>query len=277
MNKKEKKRVTIDIIKKITRGVLSTLADVIVLQSVVWYEFLSNPKARAMGGLNYAVAKRLDILDGTEGVVDEKSYKQAFKRARRKGWIDKDFYPTKEGKKRLESTLNICFEKPKKWNRKWHIVVFDIPENKRRIRNILRKKLKALGFGMLQASVWISPYPYLGDVEEIVKFYHLKPYVLYAVSKKVGRCNSKELANQVWKLDELNKQYKEFLDKYEKLKNKSAIRDLNKLKFDYLSVLQIDPRLPSELFPEDWVGEKAYEIYKKMLKSIMNSIEIEKV
>lgn len=275
MNKKE--RMTTEIVKKITRGVLSTLVDIVVLQSVVWYEFLFNPKAKTMKGLNYAVARRLDILDGVEGVVDEKSYNRAIKKAKEKGWIDKGFRPTKEGKARLENTLNICFEKPKNWNRKWYIVVFDIPEDKRRIRNILREKLKALGFGMLQASVWISPYPYLGDVEEIVKFYYLKPYVLYAVSKKVGRYNSKELANQVWKLNELNKQYKEFLDKYEKLKNKSAIRDLNKLKFDYLSILQIDPRLPSGLLPKDWTGEGAYEIYKKMLKSIMNSIEIKGV
>lgn len=272
MNKKEKKRVTIDIIKKITRGVLSTLVDVIVLQSVVWYEFLSNPKARTMKGLNYAVAKRLDLLDGVEGVIDEKSYKQALKRARRKGWIDKDFYPTKEGRKRLESTLNICFEKPKKWDRKWYIVVFDIPEHKRQIRNVLRNKLKALGFGMLQASVWISPYPYLGDVEEIVKSYNLERYVLYAVSKKVGRYNSKELADQVWRLDKINKQYQEFLGKYEELESKSAIKDLNKLKFDYLSVLQADPRLPAELLPDNWTGERAYRIYRNLLRSITSSI-----
>lgn len=262
MNKRE--RITTEVIKKITQGVLSTLIDVVVLESTIWYEFLSNPipMTRTMTGLNY------------RGVIDEQSYNRALKRAKGKGWIDRNFHPTKEGKMRLESVLNICFEKSKKWDKNWYIVVFDIPEDKRRIRNILRKKLKALGFGMLQASVWISPYPYLGDVEEIVKFYHLKPYVLYAVSKKVGRYNSKELANQVWKLNEFNKQYKEFLDKYEKLKNKSAIRDLNKLQFDYLGVLQLDPRLPSGLLPEDWAGERAYKIYKNLLKTMMDSIEI---
>lgn len=259
-----KNRVTARVIKKATQGVLNTLIDVVILESIVFHEFLFNPQARTMGGLGYAVAKKLDELDN----IETEACMRALKKARTKGWIDKDFRPTKEGKAKLENVINIDYKKPKQWNKKWYLVIFDVPEEKRRLRDALREKLKILGFGMLQASVWISPYPSLGDVEEIVKFYHLKPYVLYAVSKKVGRYNSKELASQVWELEKINKKYKEFLEQYEKLGRGVAIKDLNQLKFEYLSILQLDPQLPFDLLSKDWLGEKAHRIYKKILSLI---------
>lgn len=40
----------------------------------------------------------------------------------------------------------------------WKMVIFDIPEKQRPVRTFLRSRLKALGFKMWQASIWISPY-----------------------------------------------------------------------------------------------------------------------
>lgn len=51
----------------------------------------------------------------------------------------------------------------------WKIVIFDIPETKRNIRNTLRSKLKALGFKKWQESIWISPYKIDIRIEEEFK------------------------------------------------------------------------------------------------------------
>ncbi len=40
----------------------------------------------------------------------------------------------------------------------WKMIVFDIPESKRPVRNFLRQKLTALGFKRWQNSIWVSPY-----------------------------------------------------------------------------------------------------------------------
>src|SRR3989338_460164 len=40
----------------------------------------------------------------------------------------------------------------------WKIVIFDIPEKQRKIRNHLRNKLKTLGFKKWQESIWVSPF-----------------------------------------------------------------------------------------------------------------------
>jgi phenylacetic acid degradation operon negative regulatory protein len=46
-----------------------------------------------------------------------------------------------------------------KWDGRWRILIFDVPENQRQKRDMLRAKLTDLGFHQLQKSVWITPYP----------------------------------------------------------------------------------------------------------------------
>jgi DNA-binding transcriptional regulator PaaX len=43
-----------------------------------------------------------------------------------------------------------------KWDGKWRVVIWDIPEKRRSARDVLRFKLKQLGFIRWQRSVWIS-------------------------------------------------------------------------------------------------------------------------
>jgi DNA-binding transcriptional regulator PaaX len=55
--------------------------------------------------------------------------------------------------------------KPKK-DGVWKIIIFDIPESKRSIRNILRSKLASLGFKKWQNSIWISPFALDPTIEQ---------------------------------------------------------------------------------------------------------------
>ncbi len=49
-------------------------------------------------------------------------------------------------------------QRPKNWDGKWRVIIFDIPENSRNTRAQLRYLLKRNDFYKLQASVFISPY-----------------------------------------------------------------------------------------------------------------------
>ena len=65
---------------------------------------------------------------------------------------------TAEGQ--LEALLaKAKFPVPVKWDGKWRMVVFDIPEDSKEQRNKLRQLLKANNFYKLQASVYVNPYP----------------------------------------------------------------------------------------------------------------------
>ena len=49
-------------------------------------------------------------------------------------------------------------KKNTKWDGKWRVVIFDVWENVRAKRNLLRMEIKDFGFIQLQRSVWIYPY-----------------------------------------------------------------------------------------------------------------------
>ena len=54
--------------------------------------------------------------------------------------------------------------KPKKWDEKWRVIIFDIPEKKRGIRNKITLIFRQAGFYRLQNSVWAYPY----DCEDVI-------------------------------------------------------------------------------------------------------------
>ena len=60
---------------------------------------------------------------------------------------------------------------------KWVMLIFDIPENRRHLRALLRSILHNLGFKILQKSVWISPYDISEKIETYLAFYKLDDYV----------------------------------------------------------------------------------------------------
>ena len=55
-------------------------------------------------------------------------------------------------------------QKPLRWDRKWRVLIFDIPEYRRAVRNKMRQTLLGIGFMRLQDSVWIYPY----DCEDLI-------------------------------------------------------------------------------------------------------------
>lgn len=75
---------------------------------------------------------------------------------------------------------SLIIKKPRKWDGRWRLVIFDIPEFKRQGRDALRLKLKELGFFEWQKSVFIYPYPCRDEIDFIVEFFELRPYVRYA-------------------------------------------------------------------------------------------------
>ena len=68
---------------------------------------------------------------------------------------------------------------PARWDKKWRLVIFDIPEKKKRAREALREKLKELGFKELQKSVFVHPFESKDEVDFIVEFFAIRPYVRF--------------------------------------------------------------------------------------------------
>jgi len=69
---------------------------------------------------------------------------------------------TQGGKRYLFRCLSLGdnkeLNKNKKWDGKWRVLVFDIPESRRFDRDNIRRALISIGFMRLQDSVWVYPY-----------------------------------------------------------------------------------------------------------------------
>ncbi|OHB10464.1 MAG: CRISPR-associated endonuclease Cas2 [Candidatus Zambryskibacteria bacterium RIFCSPLOWO2_12_FULL_45_14] len=71
------------------------------------------------------------------------------------------------------------------WDRIWRIVIFDIPEKLKRVRDAFRYHLKKLGFIELQHSVFVLPYECEDHIEYIIEFYNARRYVRYIEAKRI--------------------------------------------------------------------------------------------
>ena len=75
--------------------------------------------------------------------------------------------------------------KPNKWDGKWRIVMFDIPEKLKRLRESLRMHFREIGLVELQKSVLVFPYPCIKEIEFILEFYNARRYVRFILAERV--------------------------------------------------------------------------------------------
>lgn len=76
-------------------------------------------------------------------------------------------------------------KKEKKWNGKWFMVFFDVPESQRLKRDQLREFLKQLGFYKYQKSVYLFPYECEKEINLIKKIVEGGKYIKYIIAEKI--------------------------------------------------------------------------------------------
>jgi len=106
---------------------------------------------------------------------------------------DKTFvHLTEKGKQKLLKYQlgDLKIKRPKRWDRKWRIIAFDIKEFRRNARWSLRRELANLGFIRLQNSVWVYPY----ECEEIIIM--LKSYL--KIGKDILYITAESIENDKW-------------------------------------------------------------------------------
>lgn len=99
---------------------------------------------------------------------------------------------TDQGKKKAGKYQidDLKINKPKKWDGRWRIVIFDINSSKKIVREALRGKLKELEFHQLQKSVWLYPYDCKKEISLLKDFFGLTVAELrILISEDIGEDN----------------------------------------------------------------------------------------
>lgn len=124
---------------------------------------------------------------------DEKQVKRALRYLRSKQLIDIQrqyqndvFTLTKLGYFRAKKLVkSFAIEKPKKWDGKWRMVAFDVPETKKDTRDVFRNQLKNLGMAHIQQSILVHPYECRDQIFYLAGNLFIKPYVRYIVADEI--------------------------------------------------------------------------------------------
>lgn len=248
----------------VTKGVLSTLSDYLLIQLYFGAEVMTSGYGSHRV---YQASERAweDFFDSKGG---SKVVRQNFYKLRSRGLLsptsDGNQAITKAGWKRIKAAIPF-YDERRAWDGKVYLVTFDIPEERKSQREFLRNYLKKIGCGMLQLSVWVTPYDPRAILRSFVERAGLEGLVLVADVGKDGSIAGESipgLMQRVFKLGELDSRYRDFVDKHGPGRGK----DPQELRFDFLSILGDDPQLPFSLLPKGWLGEKAYTIYQNSLR-----------
>ena len=163
-------------------------------------------KGIALGGLVVAVvalpgmAPVLNLFSGKDKKKDRRIFNNAMYRMKKQRLV-KIYYKngeevieiTEKGKKWLLKYKldDMEIKKPKKWDGLWRIVIFDIPEKRKKARNAINLKLKNLGFYPIQKSTFIYPYECRNEIDFVAEHSFARKYINYIIAKEID--NSKKL------------------------------------------------------------------------------------
>lgn len=218
--------------------------------------------------------------------VSERAARSTLSRMSQKRW----FVSTREGRfskyaltsrgMRVVQEGQVRIFEPRRtaWDGLWHMVVYSVPEGKRRLRSSLRTRLGWLGFGRLAPGTWISPNDRRQDIEADADDLGARPYVVYFGGMRLYFISNEQIVDRCWDLASINADYARFLRKYEGAFSDSrnsltggpsmppweCFRQRFWLTLEYAQFPRRDPNLPPELLPEGWFGTRASQLFHEL-------------
>jgi phenylacetic acid degradation operon negative regulatory protein len=211
--------------------------------------------------------------------LSQQAVRSALSRMSQKGFLkirhvgNRSYYgPTSRTKRLLEEgERRIFVRNAGAWDRRWHILVYSIPERKRDVRAELRKQLAWIGFAPLSSGSWISANEVAEDAKALVSRLDIADNVEIFSSQHLGPSDERELAARCWDLEGINQRYRAFIEKwgpeFERARYAGTLPDSEcfvqrfLLIHEYRKFFFIDPDLPPALLPDIWCGREACELF----------------
>jgi len=213
-------------------------------------------------------------------------------RMTRKGWLTSEkrgtrswYGLTPKGRTLLEKGRERIYHPAtdSEWDGEWSLVVFSIPETRRRLRDALRVRLSWLGCGSLTSGVWITPHDIRTELREIAAELRIAKHLEVFRGAHLAHSNPERLVAECWDLAGLDRRYAAFLDRWQGQFDHcrqcgmtgagagvhhpcTAPADCFRRRFtlvhEYRAFALEDPYLPRALLPDGWHGERAARLFE---------------
>jgi phenylacetic acid degradation operon negative regulatory protein len=216
----------------------------------------------------------VDVLGGLG--VEPTAARQALARTAVDGWIA----PTRSGRRtqwrvtgagaRLlgDGARRIYGFAPaaEAWDGRWLVLLVSVPERRRQARHAVRARLAWAGFGSPAPGVWISAHAAAeAEAKQVLGDLGLADDATSFVGPFAGIGSASELVARAWDLDAVAAHYRTFLGlvhgQWPSTPAETVLAQV-RLVHAWRRMPFIDPRLPAELLPPDWIGATAADTFR---------------
>ncbi len=181
---------------------------------------------------------------------------------------DRLYRLTQAGQRHALGGRNPEVQWKRRWDGRWRLVIFDVPENRRNMRDKLRTYLHMQGFGFLQNSVWVTPDP-VSEQRALLAdgTVDVESLILLDARPCAGETDA-EIVAGAWDFSEINRRYavyRQILKRRPRVRlgNKAAAtmfhRWLREERLAWLRAMELDPLLPMRLLPPEYAGTGAWK------------------
>ncbi len=182
----------------------------------------------------------------------------------------------------------IYYQHKREWDQHWTLVfIVRRPENVD-LRNQLEQELTWIGFGAVAKHIYAHPTASAEVVAERVNRLGLQKNVICMRAQNRHErvagldVTNLDMAEMCFSMPNLKDRYTQFIDLFTQLDQQSLTQssELNLLSLrlllldEYRRIILHDPHLPTELLPNNWVGDRAFELCKKLYLALSTTTDV---
>jgi phenylacetic acid degradation operon negative regulatory protein len=159
------------------------------------------------------------------------------------------------------------------WTLLWH----QIPEDRRLERSRLARRLRFLGFGSAQDSVWVSPHDHFAEVVELLEELDVEEFATLFRAPVEAAAGLGSFASRAWDLSGLADRYDAFCEEFgpyvrggraRRFADADAFRVRTRLAHIFREFPVLDPELPEELAALGYARRRAVEIFHTLYEGL---------
>lgn len=215
----------------------------------------------------------LHVLAGLD--IEEKSARQAIARTATDGWITS----VRDGRRvrwelaapgrallteGAERIYNAGAPQPP-WDGSWLVVMASVPESQRKLRHQLQTRLAWAGLGNPVSGLWVSPHPERGpEVRRIIADLGLENGALSFIGPFGAIGSEADLVARAWNLRDVAEHYTDFIADFVDARpapGDETVYAAVRLVHSWRRFPFLDPALPAQLLPPDWIGHQARALF----------------
>lgn len=213
----------------------------------------------SLAGLGYGDRNARQVLTRVrdDGII------RSERRGRKTRWHLSD-----EGRELLEAGARRIYrfgKRAENWDGQWLLVHCSVPETMRRERRRLQTRLSFEGFGFLSPTVAVSPYRELeAAAGQVLADLGLSERAVIVAGSTGSLSPDEVILERAWDLKNLEAAYRDFVERFDDRRpegGRARFEELVRLVHTWRRFPFLDPGIPHELLPKDWVGLRAQELF----------------